>query len=258
MAGGLANSPCPGLQDEQLPPLPPSTNGQRRRSLRRSYNGHHRSHPTNRGGAEMSASRAGAGQNAQAQVTASTSRGIAVTGTSPPRGVLLDFNDDVEFVQLEPNMVADMEAAQTANLASKEKQRVSERPVAIGSHAPAPGVSVPVVGEDGSPHQTIDAAAHAASAGLDTTVSSHYSLPAVIEDVVPVTSQSQFPGSLVSDSIEGGSSHASQTYQRVHEITQSQKGDSANSKEFPCQPTQEISPRACRLILMTTWMSSFQ
>jgi hypothetical protein len=142
-----------------------------------------------------------------------------VTGTSPPEGVLLDFNHDVDFVQFPPSIVADMEAAQTGNLESKGKQSLPERPAAIGSDGPAPGVLVPVDGDDGSFHQTIAAAAHAASASLDTPVSSHCSPAIVKEDVVSVTSQPPLPGLPVSDSLEGGSPHASQTNPRVQEIT---------------------------------------
>ncbi|OQE30303.1 hypothetical protein PENFLA_c003G07974 [Penicillium flavigenum] len=233
---GLPSSPCPGIQETELRPLPLS-NSQKRRNRRRANNDYRRPHPINRGGTEGSASRAGDAQNSQAQTTASTARDTtrdssspdadlgpprgqaAVTRTSPPEGVLLDFNHDVEFVQFPPSMVADMEADQTGNLESKGKQRLSERPAAIGSDGPARGVLVPVDGDDRSFHQTIAAAAHTTSAGLDTPVSSHYSPAIVKEGVVSVTSQPPLPGSPVSGSLEGGSPHASQTSQRVQEIT---------------------------------------
>lgn len=75
-----------------------------------------------------------------AQTAASTSKGIvnkstcpgaspkppqarsAVAEASPPTGVLLDFNDDVEFVQLPPSVLANMETAQTYDLETKEKE----------------------------------------------------------------------------------------------------------------------------------------
>ncbi|CAG8016881.1 unnamed protein product [Penicillium nalgiovense] len=235
---GLSSSPSPGIQEKELPRLQPLSNSQKRRNRRRAYNDYRRPHPINRGETETSTSRAGGGQNIHAQVTASTARGTArfsnipdadlkthrvqavVTGTSPPEGVLLDFNNDVEFVQFPPNMAANMEAAQTTNLESKRKQRLSERPAARCSDGPAPGVSVPVDGDDGSFHQTTAAAAHAASAGLDTPVSSHCSPAVVKEGVVSVTSQPPLPGSPVSGSLEGESPHVSQTDQRAQEITE--------------------------------------
>ncbi|CAG8024493.1 unnamed protein product [Penicillium nalgiovense] len=234
---GLSSSPSPGIQEKELPRLQPLSNSQKRRNRRRAYNDYRRPHPINRGETETSTSRAGGGQNIHAQATASTARGTtrvsnspdadletprvqaAVTGTSPPEGVLLDFNNDVEFVQFPPSMVAGMEAAQTTNLESKRKQRLSERPAARCSDGPAPGVSVPVDGDDGSFHQTTAAAAHAASAGLDTPVSSHRSPAVVKEGVVSVTSQPPLPGSPVSGSLEGGS-HVSQTNQWAQEITE--------------------------------------
>ena len=203
------------------------SNSQKRRNRRRAFNYYHRPHHINRGGTEAPASRAGDAQKSQAQATTSTARDTArdssspdaVTATSPPEGVLLDFNHDMEFVRFPPNMAADMEAAQTSNLDSKGKQSPSERPAAISSDGPAPGVLVPVDGDDGSFHQTIAAAVHAASVGLDTPVSSHYSPAVVKEGVVSVTSQPPLPGSPVSGSLEGGSPHASQTNQRMQETT---------------------------------------
>ncbi|KAJ5236359.1 hypothetical protein N7489_006450 [Penicillium chrysogenum] len=224
---GLPNSPYPGVQETELPPLQRLSNSQKRRNRRRAFNYYHRPHHINRGGTEAPASRAGDAQKPQAQATTSTARDTArdssspdaVTATSPPEGVLLDFNHDVEFVRFPPNMAADMEAAQTSNLDSKGKQSPSERPAAISSDGPAPGVLAPVDGDDGSFHQTIAAAVHAASVGLDTPVSSHYSPAVVKEGVVSVTSQPPLPGSPVSGSLEGGSPHASQTNQRMQETT---------------------------------------
>lgn len=229
----------------------PPFHGSRHRNRRGSYNGYRKPHPTNRGGTQASVSRAGSGQNPRVQATASTSGGrvsnstgpdadpepprveAAVTGASPPRGVLLDFNHDVEFVQLPPNMVADMETAQTVSFRLKGKQRLPEWPVAIGSDEPVSGVSVRVDGDDMSLHQTIATTGHAASARLEIPIGSYPSPPAVEEGVVPVPSQPQLPGSPASGSLEVGSPHESQTYQRVHEIAESQKGDSTNCEELP-------------------------
>ncbi|KAJ6187403.1 hypothetical protein N7519_002311 [Penicillium mononematosum] len=228
---GLPSSPVLEFKKRRFLPF------QKRRNRRRAYNDYRRPHPINRGKREASASRAGDTQNSQAQATASTARDTArdssspdadpgpprvqaaVTATSPPEGVLLDFNHDVEFVRFPPNMVADMEAAQTANLESKGKQSLSERPAVIGSDGPARGVLVPVDGDDGSFHQTIAAAVHAGSAGLDTPVSSHCSPAVVKECVVLVTTQPPLPGSPVSGSIEGRLPHASHTNQRAQEVT---------------------------------------
>ncbi|CAI7581945.1 unnamed protein product [Penicillium glandicola] len=185
----FTTSPCVGLQNEELPRLPPF-NGDRRRIRRGPYNGGRKSQPTNRGGTEASPSRAGGGQNSRAQAKASTSGDTVsdfacrdveskppgvqsvVTEVSPPTGVLLDFNDDVEFVQFPPNMVAEMEAAQTSNLRSKGKQRLSEWLPAEGNNEPAPGVSIRVDGDGISLHQTVATAGHAASAGVDETTES--------------------------------------------------------------------------------------
>ncbi|KGO49647.1 hypothetical protein PEX2_106690 [Penicillium expansum] len=237
----FANSPCPGLQQEELPRLPPF-NGYRRRNRRGSYNGYRRAHPANRSGTEAPASRADGGQNVRAQAAASTSRAkvsgltcpdadpkpprarVVVTRPSPPSGVLLDFDNDVEFVQLPQNMVTEMEKSLTADFKSKGKQHLSKWP--------APGVSVRVEGDDKSLHQTNATAAHATSAGLDAPAGSYCSPPAE-EGVAPVPSQLRLPGSPVSGSPERTSPHTSQTNQGVHEIAENQKGNSMNCEGVP-------------------------
>ncbi|KAJ5834703.1 hypothetical protein N7447_000729 [Penicillium robsamsonii] len=267
----FANSPCPGLRDEQLPRLVstecsisddyalntniilPKASIQRchrRGTHRQPYNGGRKPHQINRSRTEVPASRAGGGQNARVQA-AITSRGkvskltypnadvkiprvrAAVTRASPPTGVLLDFDNDVELVQLPPNMVADMEAANSADVGSKEKQPLPGGPAAVSSDEPALGGLVRVDGDDRSLHQTVATAAGTASAGLDSSVGSYCSPLAVEEGVVPVPdpSQPQLPGSPACDSPEDESSHTSQTYQRVNETTEFQKGNF--SDEFP-------------------------
>ncbi|KAJ5208570.1 hypothetical protein N7449_002949 [Penicillium cf. viridicatum] len=225
-------SPCPGLQQEDLPRLVSTEysmpdkfalnaeimspkapfNGHRRRIRRGSYNGHRRAHPANRGGTEASTGRAGGGQNVRAQTTPSTSKGIvnkptfpvanpkppqaraAVIGVSPPRGVLLDFNDDVEFVQLPPRVVANMETAQTADLETKGNERLLEWFAACSSDQPAPGVEVRLDGDDKSFYQTIAHTAH---------------------------------------------THTSQTYQPVNGTNENEKCDSKNCEETPVSTTIE-------------------
>ncbi|KAJ5774298.1 hypothetical protein N7457_009194 [Penicillium paradoxum] len=58
----------------------------------------------------------------------------------PPTGVLVNFNDDVEFVKLLPSMVAEMETVK-AHLEPKDRQSLSERPATVSSAEPASGVS---------------------------------------------------------------------------------------------------------------------
>ncbi|KAJ5185030.1 hypothetical protein N7491_007101 [Penicillium cf. griseofulvum] len=222
----FANSPCPGLQGEELPRLPPS-NGYRRRNHRRPYNGGRIPPPTGRGGPGAPARCAGGEQNARAQVAECTSKDIAsksacldanlrppqvraaVTGPSPPTGVLLDFDNDVELVHLPPNMVADMEA-DAADIRPKNKQRLPTWPATVGSDEPAPEVLVRVEGDDRSLHQTVTTVADVATAGLDSPVG-RYCSPPVAEE-----------GSRTCDSIEGGSS-CTQTYRQAHWFTESRK-----------------------------------
>ncbi|CAI7631255.1 unnamed protein product [Penicillium crustosum] len=245
------NSPCPGLQEEDLPRLPPF-NGYRRRNGRGSYNGYRRVHPANRGGTEASTGRAGGGQNFRAQITASTSKGItskpicpdanpkshqaraAVTGVSPPTGVLLDFNDDVEFVQLPPSVLANMETTQTPDLGSKEKERSTGWFATYSSNQPAPGVEVRLDGDD--IYRTIPHTAHAAPANLDTPISSNCPPPA-IEGVISVSSRPDLPGSPAYNILEDGFPHASENDQPVNETNESRQRDSKNCEESPVLTT---------------------
>ncbi|KAJ5944456.1 hypothetical protein N7516_004624 [Penicillium verrucosum] len=246
----FANTPCPGLQQEELPRLPPY-NGYKRRIRRGTYNGYRRAPPAplappaNMDRTEASTGRAGGGQNVRAQPTASTSKGIvsnsncpgaipkapralsAVTRVSPPTGVLLDFNDGVECVQLSPSVVANMETAQKANLETKGRERLSG-----GSDQPAPGVEVRLDGDDKPSHKTIVHVAHAAPADPGTPASSHCSPPAV-EGVIPISSRSYLPGSPACDSPEDGLPHTSQTYQPVNGINGSEKCNFKNCEESP-------------------------
>ncbi|KXG47180.1 uncharacterized protein PGRI_039260 [Penicillium griseofulvum] len=201
----FANSPCPGLQGEELPRLPPS-NGYRNGVYRRPYNGGRRPRPTNRDRAEASARRASGEQNVQDQGTASTPKDIAskptcpdanlkppearatITRASPPTGLLLDFDNDVELVQLSPNMVADMGTGDADDLRSKGKQRLPEWPATTGSAEPAPEGLVQLDGDKGSLHQTIGTVPNAPTAGLDSPLGDYCSL-AVEEGVLPVPSQ---------------------------------------------------------------------
>ncbi|KGO71891.1 hypothetical protein PITC_026110 [Penicillium italicum] len=246
----FANTPCPGLQQEELPRLPPF-NGYRRRNRRGYHNGPRGTQPTNRSGTEASASRPGDGQNVRAQATSSTSAAkvstltcpdanlkptraqAAVTKASPPSGVLLDFDDDVEFVQLPPNLVAEMETVQAADVKSKRKQQLSKYSAAVGSDEPALEVSIRVDGDDGSLPQTKATAAHAASAGLDTHLGSYCLPPTIEEGITPVLSQTQLQGSPASGSLKGASPHTSQKHQRVHEVTESHNFNSMNCEEPP-------------------------
>jgi hypothetical protein len=158
---------------------------------------------------EVSTGRAGGGQNVRAQTT-STYKSIltksncpdagpkaprarsAVTGASPPRGVLLDFKDDVEFVQLPPSMLANMKTAQTAVLETKGNESSSGWLVGYSSDKPAPGVEVRLDGDDKSLSQTIAHTAHAAPADPDTPVGS-YCPPPAVEGVIPVSSRPYLP-----------------------------------------------------------------
>ncbi|KAJ5954748.1 hypothetical protein N7501_009027 [Penicillium viridicatum] len=250
----FANTQSPGLQEEHLPRLP-SFNGHRRRTRRGSYNGHRIAHPANRDRdrTEASTGRAGGGQNVRAQITASTSKDIvskpnspgaipmaprarsAVTGALPPTGVLLDFNDDVEFVRLPASVVASMETAQTADLKSKEKQRSSGWLAAYSSDQPAPGVEIRLDGDDKS-FQTVVHVAHAAPADPDTSASSYCSSPAV-EGVIEISSRPYLPGSPACDSLEDGLPHTSQTYQPVNGANESEKYNSKNCEESPVSTT---------------------
>ncbi|KAJ5960081.1 uncharacterized protein N7479_007231 [Penicillium vulpinum] len=252
----FANTPCPGLQDEELPRLPPS-NGYRRGTRRGPYNGGRRPYPTNRGGPEAPASRASGGQNARVQAGASTSGGTGssncpdddlkppaaqatTTGASPATGVLLDFTEDVEFVQLPPNMVVSMEAVQAVLLEPKGKQCLPEGPAAVSSDQPAPEGSVRVEGDARSIHQTIIPAADATLGGPDFFVDD-YCTPMVEEGVVPVLPQPEISSSPACDSLECVLPNASQTYQRGHGITESRKGDA--SEEFPVLTSAEASTK---------------
>ncbi|CAI7667808.1 unnamed protein product [Penicillium viridicatum] len=244
----FANTPSPGLQEEHLPRLPPF-NGYRRRARRGSYNGHHRAHPANRDRTEASTGRAGGGQNVPAQTTASTSKDIvsksncpgaipkaprarpAVTRVLPPTGVLLDFNDDVEFVQLPPSVVASMETAQTADPKTKEKERSLGWFASYSSDQPAPGVEIRLDGDDKS-FQTVVHVAHSEPADPETPASSYCSPPAV-EGVIPISSQPCLPGSPACNSLEDGLPHISQIYQPVNGTNESEKYDSKNCEESP-------------------------
>ncbi|KAJ5406518.1 hypothetical protein N7465_007802 [Penicillium sp. CMV-2018d] len=252
----FANTPSPGLQEEHLPRLPPF-NGYRRRTRRGSYNGHRIAHPANRDRdrdrTEASTGRAGGGQNVRAQTTASTSKNIvskpnspgaipkaslarsAVAAVLPPTGVLLDFNDDVEFVQLPPSVVASIETAQTADLKTKEKERSSGWFASYSSDQPAPGVEIRLDGDDKS-FQTVVHVAHAAPADPDTPASSYYSPPAV-EGVTPISSRPYLPGLPACDSLEDGLPHTSQTYQPMNGNNESKKYDSRNCEESPVSTT---------------------
>lgn len=222
----------------------PRFDGYRRRDRHGSYNGYRRAHLTNRSGTEAPASRASGGQKVRTQATASTARvnvtdltcpdadsklpraPAAMNRASPPSGVLLDFDNDMEFVQLPPNMVANTKTAQTADVISKGKQQLSKPSAVVGSEELASGVSVRVEGDDKSLHQTNATAAHAASAGLDTAVGGYYPPPVVEEGVVPVPPQPQLPDLLTSGSFESASPHTLQT-------TDNQKGNSMNCEEVP-------------------------
>lgn len=228
----------------------PPYNDYRRRNGRGSYNGYRRVHPANRGGTEASTGRAGSGQNVPAQTPASTSKDIvsksncpgavpkgpraqsAVRGVSPPTGVLLDFNDDVEFVQLPPSVLANMETAQTVDLGSKEKERSSGCFAAYSSDQPAPGVEVRLDGDDKSVDQTIAHTAHAAPADPDTPVSS-YCPPSAVEGVIPASSPLYLPGSPACDPSQDGLPQTSQKSQPVNETNKSKKCDSKNCEESP-------------------------
>ncbi|KAF4761260.1 hypothetical protein HAV15_006335 [Penicillium sp. str.  len=226
----------------------PPFNGYRRRNRRGSHNGYRRVHPANRGGTEASAGRAGGGQNVMAQAAESTSKGIvnkstcpgaspkppqarsAVAEASPPTGVHLNFNDDVEFVQLPPSVLASMETAQTADLGSKEKERSTGWFAACSSDQPALGVEVRLDGDD--VYQTIPHTAHAAPAELDTPVSS-YCPPPAVEGVISVSSRPDLPGSPACDTPEDGLPHVSQNDQPVNGTNESKKRDSKNCEESP-------------------------
>lgn len=231
----------------------PPYNGYKRRIRRGTYNGYRRAPPAppappaNMDRTEASTGRAGGGQNVRAQPTASTSKGIvsnsncpgaipkapralsAVTRVSPPTGVLLDFND-VECVQLSPSVVANMETAQTANLETKGKERLSREVDAHSSDRPAPGVEVRLDCDNKPSHKTIVRVAHAAHADPDTPASSHCSPPAV-GGVIPISSRSYLPGSPACDS--PGLPHTSQTYQPVNGTNESEKCNSKNCEESP-------------------------
>ncbi|KAJ9487413.1 hypothetical protein VN97_g5896 [Penicillium thymicola] len=249
----FANTPCPGLQQENLPRLPPF-NGYKRRPRRGTYNGYRRAPPANMDRKEAPTGRAGGGQNPRAQTTASTSKDIvsnpicpgaipkapralsAVTRVSPPKGVLLDFNDDVEFVQLSPSVVANMDTAQEADLETKGKERPPGWVAAVSSDQPAPGVEVRLDGDNKPLHQTIGHVAHAAPADPDTPASSHCSPPAV-EGIISNLSRPYLPSSPACDSPEDGLPHTSQTCQPVNGTKESEKRDSKNCEEPPVSIT---------------------
>lgn len=234
----------------------PPFNGYRRRIRRGSYNGHCKAHLANRGGTEASTDRAGGGKDVRAQTTASTSKGIvnkptcpdagpkppqaraAVTGVSPPRGVLLDFNDDVGFVQLPPSVVANMETTQTVDLETKGNKRLSGWFAAYSNDQPAPGVEVRLDGDDKSFNQTIAHTAHAAPEDPDIPVGS-YCPPPAVKGVIPVSSQPYLPGSPACDSFEDGLPHTSQTYQPVNGTNENEKCDSKNCEKTPVSTTTE-------------------
>ncbi|OQE46512.1 hypothetical protein PENCOP_c001G08922 [Penicillium coprophilum] len=238
----FAHSPCPGLQDEEISRIPPS-DSRRRGNHRVPYSGSRRPDPTIRSKTEVPASRANGGQKAPAQATASKPRGIVrnstsptaglktpearatVTRSSPPTGVLLDFENDVEVVKLPPNMVADMEPANTTNLGPKEKQHLPECPAAVDINEPALGGLIRVDRDHRPLHQTVATAAGVTSAGLDPPIGSYCPPRSVEEGVVPVSSQPQLPDSPACDSHEGGSP-CGQAYQ-PHGISENQKGDSS-------------------------------
>ena len=159
----------------------------------------------------------------------------AVTRALPPTGVLLDFNDDVEFVQLPPSVVANMETAQTADLKTKEKERSSGWFASYSSDQPAPGVEIRLDG-DGESFQTFVHVAHAAPADPDTPASSCCSPPAV-EGVIPISSRPYLPSSPACDSLEDSLPHTSQTYQPVNGTNESEKYDSKNCEESPVSTT---------------------
>jgi hypothetical protein len=73
------------------------------------------------------------------QPTLKVPTAAAVTKELPPTGVLVDFDEDVQFVRAPPSMVAEME---TANAAHLDKQRLSEQPAAERSDGHARGASV--------------------------------------------------------------------------------------------------------------------
>lgn len=185
------------------------------------------------------------------QTTASTSKGTVskptcpganpkppqarsvVAEAAPPTGVLLDFNDDVEFVQLPPSVLANMKTAQTTDLGSKEKERSTGWFAACSSDQPALGVEVRLDGDD--VYQTIPHTAHAAPAELDTPVSSY--CPPAVEDVISVSSRPDLPGSPACDTLEDGLPCASQKSQPVNETNESKNRDSKNYEESPVSAT---------------------
>ncbi|KAJ5514447.1 hypothetical protein N7463_003999 [Penicillium fimorum] len=231
----FANSSCPGLLDEQPPHRPPF-NGHRRGTCRQPYIGDHRPPQINRSRTEAPASRAGGGQNAQVQA-AITSRG-KMGEASSPTGVLLDFDDDVKLVQLPPNMVADMDAANSTDVGSKEKQPLPEGSAAGSSDEPALGDFPRVDNDDRSLHQTVTTVADTISASLNYSIDGHCPPLAVEEGVTTVLSpcEPQLPGSPACGSPEDELPRTSQTYQRVNGPTESQKGSS--NEEFRCvEPT---------------------
>ncbi|KAJ5163259.1 uncharacterized protein N7500_005089 [Penicillium coprophilum] len=218
----FANSPCPGLQDEEFPRIPPF-DSRRRGNHRVPYNDNRRPRPTIRSKTEVPESRANRGQKAPAQATASKPRGIvrnltcpnaglktpearaAVTRPSPPTGVLLDFENDVEIVKLPLSMVADMKPVNTANLGPKGEQRLPECPAAV---------EINELGLEGLARQV----------WILPSVSIVPPRP-VDEGVVPVPSQAQLPDSPVCDSHEGGLPCIQAN--QPHEITGNQKEDSS-------------------------------
>jgi hypothetical protein len=107
----------------------------------------------------------------------------------------LDFDNDVELVQLSPNMIADMGTGNADDLRSKGKQRLPGWPATTGSAEPAPEGLVQVDSDEGSLHQTIDTVPNTPTAGLDSSLG-NYCSPAV-EGVLPVPSQ--LPGGTDAD-----------------------------------------------------------